>query len=49
MRFAVCPPLLRTLADRQRVTVRAEEDTVAAAIRRTTARFTGLPERLRDG
>ena len=34
---------------RQRVTVRADEDTVAAAIRRRTARATGLPERLRDG
>ena len=34
---------------RQRVTVRADEGTVAAAIRRRTARATGLPERLRDG
>ena len=34
---------------RNRVTVRADEDTVSAAIRRRTARATGLPERLRDG
>ena len=34
---------------RRRVTVRADESTVAAAIRRRTARATGLPERLRDG
>ncbi|MCY3819285.1 MAG: exodeoxyribonuclease V subunit alpha [Gammaproteobacteria bacterium] len=33
---------------RNRVTVRADEDTVSAAIRRRTARATGLPGRLRD-
>lgn len=34
---------------RNKVTVCAGEHTVAAAIRRTTARATGLPERLRNG
>lgn len=34
---------------RRKVIVRADEDTIAAAIRRRTARATGLPERLRDG
>ena len=33
---------------RNKVTVRADEDTVATAIRRRTARATGLPGRLRD-
>ena len=33
---------------RNKVTVRADEDTVAAAIRRTTARATGLPDRLQE-
>ena len=34
---------------RKKVTVRASEHTVAAAMLRTTSRATGLPERLRDG
>ena len=34
---------------RNKVTVRADEDTIAAALLRTTARATGLPQRLRDG
>ena len=34
---------------RNKVTVRADARTVAAAIRRTTTRATGLPQRLRDG
>ena len=33
---------------RNKVTVRADEDTVSAAIRRTTARATGLPDRLQE-
>ncbi len=33
---------------RNKVTVRADARTVAAAIRRTTTRATGLPQRLRD-
>ena len=43
--------LLYTAVTRARntVTVRADERSVAAAVRRTTARATGLPDRLRDG
>ena len=43
--------LLYTAVTRARrsVTVRADEAAVAAAIRRTTSRATGLPGRLRDG